>query len=53
MQHQKLPENETIDTIDLSFWSCVLSGEAPTPLAHRCSKFHIKIMGDGDRAYMA
>ena len=33
--------------------SCVLSGGAPTPLAHRCSKLHIKIMGDGDRAYMA
>ena len=30
---------------------CVLSGGAPTPLAHRCSKFHINIMGDGDRAY--
>ena len=35
------------------YGSCVLSGGAPTPLAHRCSKFHIKIMGDGDRAYMA
>ena len=22
--------------------SCMLSGGAPTPLAHRCSKFHIK-----------
>ena len=31
----------------------MLSGGAPTPLAHRCSKFHIKIIGDGDRAYMA
>ena len=31
---------------------CV-EGGAPTPLVHRCSKFHIKIMGDGGRAYMA
>ena len=31
----------------------MLSGGALTPLVHRCSKFHIKIMVDGDRAYMA
>ena len=38
---------------DLVFGRCVFSEGAPTPLAHRCSKFRMKIMGDGDRAYMA
>ena len=41
------------------FRSCVSSGGAPTPLAHRCSKFHtyikreVKTKGDGDGAFMA